>query len=117
MRALSAFSVLPFTAALLLSPARISRAPGGANARRCGVVAKYFAPLETPAAYQELLSGASNQSISVIKFISPSCRTCRAAGPKLDAVAKRWPGASFYSLELVRNGKMAGKRSLKPSRP
>lgn len=104
-------SVLPPAAAFLLSPARILRAPAvAAGARRCDVVARSFAPLETPAAYEELLSGASNQSISVIKFVSASCRTCRAAEPKLDAVAKRWPGASFYSLVLVRNGKMAGKR-------
>ena len=96
-------------AALLLSPVRISRAPvAAADARRCDVVAKYFAPLETPAAYEELLAGARNESISVIKFESASCRICRAAAPKLDAVAKRWPGASFYSLVLVRNGKMAG---------
>lgn len=95
-------------AALLLSPVRISRVP--ADVRRCSVVAKYFAPLETPAAYQELLAGASNESISVIKFVSASCRTCRAAEPKLEAFAKRWPGASFHSLVLMKNGKMPGKR-------
>lgn len=98
-------------AALLLSPVRISRAPvAAADARRCDVVAKYFAPLETPAAYEELLAGASNESISVIKFVSAHCRTCRAAEPKLEAFAKRWPGASFHSLVLKKDGKMAGKR-------
>ena len=110
-------SLLPPAAALLLSPVRISRAPVvAADARRCNVVAKYFAPLETPAAYQELLAGASNESISVIKYVSASCRTCRAAEPKLDAFAKRWPGASFHSLVLLKNGKMPGKRNgLEPS--
>ena len=104
-------SLLSPAAALLLSPVRISRAPVvAADARRCNVVAKYFAPLETPAAYQELLAGASNESISVIKYVSASCRTCRAAEPKLDAFAKRWPGASFHSLVLLKNGKMPGKR-------
>jgi hypothetical protein len=99
------------TAALLLSPVRISRAPvAAADARRCEVMAKYFAPLETPAAYQEMLAGAGNESISVIKFVSASCRTCRAAEPKLEAFAKRWPGASFHSLVLMKNGKMPGKR-------
>ena len=98
-------------AALLLSPVRISRAPvAAADAKRCDVVAKYFAPLETPAAYEELLAGASNESISVIKFVSAHCRTCRAAEPKLEAFAKRWPGASFHSLVLKKDGKMAGKR-------
>ena len=98
-------------AALLLSPVRISRAPvAAADARRCDVVAKYFAPLETPAAYEELLAGARNESISVIKFASAHCRTCRAAEPKLEAFAKRWPGASFHSLVLKKDGKMAGTR-------
>ena len=102
-------------AALLLSPVRISRAPvAAADARRCDVVAKYFAPLETPAAYEELLAGARNESISVIKFASAHCRTCRAAEPKLEAFAKRWPGASFHSLVLKKDGKMAGTRRAQP---
>ena len=69
-----------------------------------------YTPLATPDDYAELLATASDDSISVVRFAAPWCRTCLAARPKLDAVAKRWPDASFYSFELVRNGKRAGER-------
>ena len=94
--------------ALVLYPVRHSRPVH----TRCGVqaAAPQFTPLESPAAYEALISEAGNDSISVIKYVAPWCRTCRAAGPKLDAAARRWPGARFYSLDLVRNGKAAGER-------
>ena len=71
---------------------------------------RYYTPLATPEEYAELLATACNDTVSVIRFTAPWCRTCMAARPKLDQVAKRWPDASFYSLELVRNGKRAGER-------
>ena len=101
-------------AGVLLGPGGTSRRP--VNHARCGVVAAAprFTPLDTPAAYQELISTVANDSISVIKFVSPTCRTCRTAAPLFDRVARRWRwGANFYSLELVRKdgkGKAAGER-------
>ena len=55
-------------------------------------------------------SQAPPQSVSVVKFQAPHCRTCRATSPLLDRVAKQYPQARFFSLDLIRNGKAAGER-------
>ena len=100
--------------ALLLPHAPLSaRPPSGGPPRTAPVTASQqqrqrYTPLATPADYAATLAAASNRTVSVVRFAAPWCRTCLAARPKLDAVARRWPDADFYSLELVRNGKRAG---------
>ena len=74
------------------------------------IASRYFSPLDTPADFNSLISSVPNNSVSVIKFQAPWCRTCRASAPLLDRTAKKWPDASYYSMELVRNGKAAGER-------
>ena len=69
-----------------------------------------FKVLATPAEYEELLAGAAAEEVSVIKFQAPWCRTCRATAPLLDRKARKYPNASFYSIDLVRDGKAAGER-------
>ena len=77
-----------------------------------------FASLPTPAAFEAALAEASSDnSISLIKFGAPYCRSCRALdvpGSRLDAiVTERYPSAGLFALELVRNGKAAGERMFK----
>ena len=69
-----------------------------------------FKVLASPAEYEELLAGAAAEEVSVIKFQAPWCRTCRATAPLLDRKARKYPNASFYSIDLVRDGKAAGER-------
>ena len=70
--------------------------------------------LPTPAAYEELLSSqAGLDSVTIVRYGAPWCRSCRTIGPRLQALAaERWPSASFYELSLLRNGKAAGERAL-----
>ena len=70
----------------------------------------FFEPLGSPANYSALIESAPADSISVVKFQAPYCRTCRASSPLLDRIAKQHPQARFYSMDLVRNGKAAGER-------
>jgi thiol-disulfide isomerase/thioredoxin len=65
--------------------------------------ANSFLPLSGPAAYDCLFNNAEPQTITVVKFVAQGCRACRAATPKLAAIAKRWPDARFYSMELTRD--------------
>ena len=75
------------------------------------IKSRYFVPLGSPANYTELIAAADGtDAISVIKFQAPFCRTCRATSPLLDRVAKDYPQAKYYSMDLVRNGKAAGER-------
>ena len=74
------------------------------------IKSRYFAPLGSPQNYTQMLERAPAQSVSVVKFQAPFCRTCRATSPLLDRVAKQYPEANFYSMDLVRNGKAAGER-------
>ena len=69
-----------------------------------------FVPLGSPQNYTELLENAEDNSVSVIKFQAPYCRTCRATSPLLDRVCKQHPEARFYSMDLARDGKAAGER-------
>lgn len=74
------------------------------------IQSQFFRPLGSPANFTALLDDAAPDSVSVIKFQAPYCRTCRASSPLLDRVAKQYPQARFYSMDLVRNGKAAGER-------
>ena len=74
------------------------------------IQSQFFRPLGSPANFTALIDGAAPDSVSVIKFQAPYCRTCRASSPLLDRVAKQYPQARYYSMDLVRNGKAAGER-------
>lgn len=70
-----------------------------------------FHPLASPEAYKELLDQKrTSDDITVIKWASDQCRTCRAAVPKIRGILKKWdeetpspPGASYYSVDLRRD--------------
>ena len=70
--------------------------------------------LPTPAAYNELLARKAGEAdaVSVIRFSSPFCRACREPSPLLERLDAP-EDVSVYSVELVRDGKAAGKRMLK----
>ena len=68
-----------------------------------------FVPLPTPAAYAELLANVAPDEISVVKFQSPNCRSCRQPSAKLQHLTEAHPHATFYTLDLVINGKAAGR--------
>ena len=83
------------------------------------IASRHFTPLDGPANITALLTSAGEDTVSVVKYQAPWCRTCRALAPRLDKaldrVARRWPDSSpaaarLYSLELVRNGRAAGER-------
>lgn len=74
------------------------------------IKSQVFSALGSPANYTRLIESADPDSVTVIKFQAPHCRTCRATSPLLDRVAKQYPQAQFYSMDLVRNGKVAGER-------
>ena len=64
-----------------------------------------FVPLTSPQAYTKLLTEVATDEITVIKWAADSCRTCRAAQPKIRSIMKRWDAdtpsaASFYSVDL-----------------
>jgi thiol-disulfide isomerase/thioredoxin len=62
--------------------------------------------LTTPKVYEELLSTAPDNAVSIVRYGAPWCRSCRTIGPDLqEFAATRWPAATFYQIELVRNGK------------
>ena len=68
--------------------------------------------LPTPAAYEELLASRAEPGVvTVVRYGAPWCHSCRRIGPALqELAAERYPGADFYELSLVRNGKAAGER-------
>ena len=69
-----------------------------------------FAPLATPAAYEELLARVEPADVTVIKYQSPFCRSCRKPSALLEGLAEEWPQAAFYTMDLVIDGKAAGRR-------
>ena len=70
--------------------------------------------LPTPAAYAELLAAAGPDDVSIIRFGSPFCRTCREPSQLVDQLLDQYGStASLYSIELVQDGKAAGRRMLK----
>lgn len=74
------------------------------------IASKFFVPLESPKNYTDIVEGSAADTVSIIKFQAPFCRTCRATSPLLDRVAKQYPDAQYYSMNLVRNGKAAGEK-------
>ena len=76
-------------------------------------ITRTLIPLGTPANYTAMLANASENSYSVIKWQAPYCRSCKAHSPLLDRIASELPSAEFYSMDLIRDGKAAGKRMLK----
>ena len=79
------------------------------------IVSRHFNVLATPADHATLLERAAPDEISVIKYQAPWCRTCRQTAPLLDRKAKKYAkdastSLSFYSMDLVRDGKAAGER-------
>ena len=52
-----------------------------------------FVPLGSPANFTSLIESAAPDSVSVIKFQAPYCRTCHATSPLLDRVARQYPQA------------------------
>ena len=99
----------------LSGPSMSSRKPKGLPP----IASRHFTPLDSPANITALLTSAGEDTVSVVKYQAPWCRTCRALAPRLDKaldrVARRWPNSSpaaarLYSLELVRNGRAAGER-------
>ena len=88
--------------------------------RRCAPIAgvkgpppipsRRFSPLSSLDNFTATLKSARRNQITVVKFQAPWCRTCRAMAPKLDSIAKKFPTATYYSIESIRNGKAAGER-------
>ena len=73
--------------------------------------ARTFTPLATPAAYESLLAEASPADVTIIKFQSPFCRSCRRPSKLLDDYEEQFgENAKFYSIDLVIDGKAAGRR-------
>ena len=72
---------------------------GARTAFRASVRMSVYIPLESSAAYEKMLSEADEDSISIVKFTAPWCRTCAATASKLDKVAKEYPTANFYQLD------------------
>ena len=72
-----------------------------------------FTPLGTPANFTAMLGNASASTYSVIKWQAPYCRSCKEPSALLDRLATELPPANFYSMDLVQDGKAAGKRMLK----
>ena len=71
-----------------------------------------FHPLNSPEAYEELMEDRAADEITVVKWSSDSCRTCRAAQPKIRGVLKKWDddvfrnaAASYYSVDLRSDNK------------
>lgn len=102
---------------LLASTALTTRlGPARLRGHRCSApqakVGHRFTSLPTADDYTQLLKGASDEDINVVKFTAPWCNTCRASAAKLDYVAKSWPRARFYSIDLGREGAEGEKRVL-----
>lgn len=72
-----------------------------------------FSPLNTPANYTEMLANAAPDAYSVIKWQAPYCRSCKQPSSLMDQLADELPSATFYSMDLIQDGKAAGKRMLK----
>ena len=72
-----------------------------------------FIPLQTPAEYEEMLLNVDVNAISIIKYGSPYCRSCKKPSPLLESYMEAWPDATVYSMQLIRDGKAAGKRMLR----
>ena len=69
-----------------------------------------FHPLNSPEEYEQLLADRAADEITVVKWAADSCRTCRAAIPKIRGVLKKWddqlgPAASYYSVDLRSDNK------------
>ena len=78
----------------------VSNAPRAVMARRTlPRMGTSYTPLESSQAYEKMLAEAEEDSISIVKFTAPWCRTCIATASKLDKVAKDYPSANFYSLD------------------
>ena len=85
--------------------------PPAADAAKSTAAASIsFSALATPNDYRELLANAAPSDVSVIKYQSPFCRSCRQPSQALDDLAQEWPQASFYTLDLLIDGKAAGRR-------
>jgi len=65
------------------------------------LAASRFTPLESPEAYDELVQSLDEGSTTVVKFVAPSCRTCRASNARLSFVASKWPRTRFYEVFLA----------------
>ena len=92
---------------LLLRPSSRCSAP---VAKIPPIKSDVFVPLGSPSNYSALLDNAAPDTVSVIKFQAGYCRTCRASSPLLDRVAKQYPDANYFSMDLYRDGKAAGER-------
>ena len=68
-----------------------------------------FCPITSIEDYEKCIGEAAQDDITIIKWVSEGCRTCRAAGPKIKSVVKRWSQdaighrTSFYAVELKKN--------------
>ena len=94
------------------APRRAVRcSPPAADAAKSTAAASIsFSALATPNDYRELLANAAPSDVSVIKYQSPLCRSCRQPSQALDELAQEWPQASYYTLDLLIDGKAAGRR-------
>ena len=105
-----------FLAALSSSSSRSSnsvdsaRRHGGAVLAAAAADPTSFSKLATPAAFADMLAHTSDDTISVVKFQSPYCRSCRQRSSHIEGLAEAHPDATFYSLDLVLDGKAAGRR-------
>ena len=120
MRTLATLSIVTVVAAYIPNlPLQMNRLVTGRQ--RCGspvagvkgpppIPSRRFSPLSSPDNFTATLKSARRDQITVVKFQAPWCRTCRAMAPKLDSIAKKFPTASYYSIESIRNGKAAGER-------
>lgn len=97
-----------------LSPTAAVTSKPSVAAAAAAVQSLAFAPLGTPANYTEVLSSTPSDAYSVIKWQAPYCRSCKEPSPTLDRLRDELgPEASYYSMDLIRDGKAAGKRMAK----
>lgn len=66
------------------------------------LVQSRYTLLESPQQYEELISNLVDDSPTVVKFVSPLCRTCKASTAKLSFVANQWPRTDFYEVSLTK---------------
>lgn len=65
-----------------------------------------FHSLTSPEGFTTLLASSKPEDVTVVKYTSDQCRTCRAAKARIRSVVKTWdaenppPRANFYSMSI-----------------
>jgi len=75
-----------------------------------------FIPLRSPQAYEEVLEGVTSEQLTLIKWGSDDCRSCRAALRKINSVVTRWDAVHmrgrFFSMDLRRGGRSEARAAM-----